>query len=100
MEQKDFIRTVFNEYIKKKVKKMNDAKTNEIKIFYYGQITGIIELLPSICVRKYKEIDTSFIGEVLGKIDKFVNYSFSSKGLDKPEYYDFIMELLDEESKS
>ena len=100
MEQKDFIRTVFNRYFKTKTKKILDAKTNELKIFYYGQLTAIMELMPSLCTKQYKELDPDFIGDALSKIDKFTNYAFSSKNLNKPEYYDFIMELLDEESKS
>lgn len=99
-KQKEIIRVIINDYMNSTLKNLVKAKGKDFELtaMYFGKSQGMIELLPGILTRRYKNIDPAIISDAILSVDRFTIFCLTNKIVDK-EDFDFVLSVLNESEK-
>lgn len=99
MKEERMIEKILKDFIKDDLNEIRNTNKFEDAVFHFGKIMGKIDVLPITlaCYSKYKKDDPELIGDAMKHILNATYYVFLNSHSIKPKYFDYIMEILDED---
>ena len=99
MKEERMIEKILKDFLKDDLNQIRVANRFEDAVLYFGKIMGKLDILPITlaCYSKYKKNDPEIIGNALKHILNATYYVFLNSHSTKPKYFDYIMEILDED---